>query len=102
MGEANLITRQMVLAKVGELKGMLAKLQEQIVAEAGDDFQKREPKTDDLSSAEADYARAADAVREHNKAGTQEGAEGLAATQQLLKLASLRERARKEAGEVIR
>ncbi len=52
MGEANLITRQMVLAKVGELKGMLAKLQEQIVAEAGDDIRKREPQGSDLSEIE--------------------------------------------------
>ncbi len=99
------VTTSMVLEKIGEVKDMLAKLREQICADPdpldGDEIRKHSPQGG-LQKAEADYDRAADAFREHNKAGTQEGAEGLAATQQLLKLASLRKRARKEAAQGIR
>ncbi len=84
---------------------MLAKLREQICADPdpldGDEIKKHSPQGG-LQKAEADYDRAADAVRAHNEAGTQEGAEGLAASQEFLKLASLRRRARKEAVQGIR
>ena len=95
------VTTSMVLEKIGEVKDMLAKLREQICAEpdalAGDEFQKHAPKESDLQKIEKDYDRAADVVREHNKVGSQESAEGLAASQELLKISSARNRARKEA-----
>lgn len=98
------VTTDMVLSKIEEVKGMLAKLREQICAEdgAGDEFTKHAPQESDLQKIEKEYAKAADAVRKHNAAGTQESSEGAAATQELLKVASLRNRARKEAEQGIR
>ncbi len=98
------VTTSMVLEKIGEVKDMLAKLREQICAEdgAGGEFSKHQPKESDLAKLEKEYANAADAVRAFNKAGTQEGAEGLAASAALLKISSARNRTRKEAGKEIR
>ncbi len=104
MKKENTVTTDAVVAKVKEVQGMLAKLREQILAEdgAGDEFSKREPKEGSLAEIEKAYDLAAEAVKKHNAAGTQEGAEGLSASAALLKISSARNRTRKEAGKEIR
>jgi hypothetical protein len=104
MKQENPVTTDVVVAKIKEVQGLLAKLREQACAEdgAGDEFQKHQPQGSGLAKLEKEYASAADAVRAFNKAGTQEGAEGLAASAALLKISSARNRARKEAGKEIR
>ncbi len=96
MGKTS-FTKIQVLEKFTELKDLLRELQDEIVEEDRD-FQKQQPQPDALTKVEAEYVSAVAAVKKHNDAGTQESAEGLEATQELLKLASLRRRARKEAG----